>query len=67
MRTEELRAMTPEELRQSLDESRQELFNLRFQLATQQLADSSRVRQVRRDIARARTVLRERELGLEVQ
>ena len=67
MRTQELRAMTPEELRQSLDELRQELFNLRFQLATQQLADSSRVRQVRRDIARARTVLRERELGLEVQ
>ena len=67
MTAEELRAMTGEELRQSLDESCQELFNLRFQLATQQLADSSRIRQVRRDIARARTVLRELELRPEVQ
>ena len=67
MRTEELRAMTHEELTQTLDELYQELFNLRFQLATQQLADSSRIRQVRRDIARAKTVLRELELRAEVQ
>ena len=66
MRAEELRAMTPEELSQSLDELRQELFNLRFRLATQQLADTSRVRQVRRDIARAKTVLREFESRPEV-
>jgi len=67
MKAAELRAMPPEELRQSLDELYQELFNLRFQLATQQLADTSRVRQVRRDIARAKTVLHELELGPEVQ
>ena len=67
MRAEELRAMTREELGQSLHELYQELFNLRFQSATEQLADSSRIRQVRRDIARAKTVLRELELGAEVQ
>jgi len=66
MRTDELRAMTQAELQQSLEELYQELFNLRFQLATQQLADTSRVRQVRRDIARANTVLHELELKPEV-
>ncbi len=67
MRTEELRAMTHEELTQTLDELYQGLFNLRFQLATQQLADSSRIRQVRREIARVKTLLRELELRAEVQ
>jgi len=41
---------------------REELFNLRFQLATGQLENTSRVRQVRKDIARILTILREREL-----
>ena len=66
MRADDLRAMTQAELQQSLEELYQELFNLRFQLATQQLADTSRVRQVRRDIARANTVLHELELKPEV-
>ena len=66
MKAEELRAMSWEELHQSLDELYQELFNLRSQLATQQLADTSRVRQVRRDIARVKTVLHELEFVLEV-
>ena len=42
------------------------MFNLRFQMATRQLADTSRVRQVRRDIARVKTALRELELQAEV-
>ncbi len=60
MRASELRQLTAEELQRRLDETYQELFNLRFQLATKQLADTSRVRQVRRDIARLRTLLSER-------
>jgi len=60
MKAVELRQLTVEELRRRLDETYQELFNLRFQLATKQLADTSRVRQVKRDIARLQTLLRER-------
>jgi large subunit ribosomal protein L29 len=67
MTGEELRAMTREELQHKLDELYEELFNLRFQAATRQLSNTSRVRQVRRDIARAKTILREMELKAEVQ
>ncbi|MDI3314635.1 MAG: 50S ribosomal protein L29 [Mycobacterium sp.] len=60
----ELRELTDEELAERLRESKEELFNLRFQLATGQLNHNRRVRTVRRQIARIHTVLRERELGL---
>lgn len=60
MKAAELRELTVDDLRRRLDETYQELFNLRFQLATKQLADTSRIRQVKRDIARLQTVLRER-------
>ncbi|HOG48374.1 MAG TPA: 50S ribosomal protein L29 [Anaerolineae bacterium] len=60
MKAAEMRQMTADELRHRLDETYQELFNLRFQLATKQLADTSRMRQVRRDIARFKALLRER-------
>ena len=60
MKAAELRQLTNEELRRRLDETYQELFNLRFQLATKQLADTSRIRQVKRDVARLRTLLAER-------
>jgi large subunit ribosomal protein L29 len=58
----ELVAMDPEELVSRLDESRKELFNLRFQLATGQLDNPARVREVRRDVARILTVMRGREI-----
>lgn len=58
----ELVAMDPDELVSRLDESRKELFNLRFQLATGQLDNPARVRQVRRDVARMLTVMRGREI-----
>ena len=58
-------AMTREELEGTMEELYQELFNLRFQLATKQLANASRMGQVRRDIARAKTVMREAELAAE--
>lgn len=60
MKAAEMRQMTTDELRRRLDETYQELFNLRFQLATKQLSDTSRIRQVKRDVARLHTLLRER-------
>lgn len=60
----ELRELTGEELTDKLRQSKEELFNLRFQMATGQLANNRRLRVVRQEIARIYTVLRERELGL---
>ena len=60
----ELRELTEDELTDRLRESKEELFNLRFQMATGQLDNNRRLRTVRREIARVYTVLRERELGL---
>ncbi len=67
MKSSELHGLSQEELSQRPDELYQEMFNLRFQMATRQLADTSRVRQVRRDIARVKTALRELELQAEVR
>jgi large subunit ribosomal protein L29 len=64
MRPEEIRAMSSEELVRKLDDLKEELFNLRFQMATAQLDNPMRIREVRRDIARVKTILRERELGI---
>ncbi len=60
----ELRAASDEELLTRLREAKQELFNLRFQVATGQLDNNRRLQTVRRDIARIYTVMRERELGI---
>lgn len=57
-----LRDMTDEEVLKQIDQLKTELFNLRFQLATGQLDNPMRIREVRKDIARGKTVLREREL-----
>ncbi|AQQ14370.1 50S ribosomal protein L29 [Corynebacterium glaucum] len=62
----EFRVLTDDELRDRLTEAKEELFNLRFQLATGQLTNNRRIGTVKRDIARIYTVLRERELGLSV-
>jgi large subunit ribosomal protein L29 len=62
----ELRELNDEELVLRLRESKEELFNLRFQMATGQLDNNRRLRTVRHDIARIYTVMRERELGLSV-
>jgi large subunit ribosomal protein L29 len=59
----ELRELEDEELVDRLDEAKEELFNLRFQNATGQLDSTSRLGQVRRDVARINTVLREREIA----
>jgi large subunit ribosomal protein L29 len=62
----ELRELTNEELVLRLKEAKEELFNLRFQMATGQLDNNRRLRTVRTDIARIYTIMRERELGLSV-
>jgi large subunit ribosomal protein L29 len=60
MKGSEVRAKTGDELREQLLELKKEQFNLRFQKATGQLENTARVRQVRRDIARIKTILGER-------
>jgi large subunit ribosomal protein L29 len=62
----ELRELHDDELETRLREAKEELFNLRFQMATGQLDNNRRLRTVRHDIARIYTILRERELGLSV-
>jgi large subunit ribosomal protein L29 len=62
----ELRELADDELLTRLHEAKEELFNLRFQVATGQLDNNRRLQTVRRDIARIYTVMRERELGLSV-
>ncbi len=57
MKAEDLRAKTPDELMEQLYGLKKEAFNLRFQKASGQLENTARVRQVRRDIARIKTVL----------
>jgi large subunit ribosomal protein L29 len=60
---EDLRNLTEDELLDRLRESKEELFNLRFQVATGQLDNNRRLNTVRKDIARIYTVMRERELA----
>ena len=62
----ELRELPDDELLARVDNAKEELFNLRFQQATGQLDNPTRVRQVRRDVARIATVLRQREIDAEL-
>lgn len=64
MKTKEIRDLTTVEIEQRVKTLKEELFNLRFQLATGQLENPARIRDVRKSIARTKTVLRERELGI---
>lgn len=64
MKASEFRNLTTAEIEQKIAGFKEELFNLRFQLATGQLDNPARIREVRKSIARAKTVLRERELGI---
>ena len=63
MKAAEVRTLDDADLHQRMDDLREELFNLRFQYATRQLTNHARMREVRRDIARMETVLRQRELA----
>ncbi len=62
MRAKEVRDMTPAELDMKLGELKKDLFNLRLQHATNQLDNPIRIADIRRDIARVKTVIRENEL-----
>jgi large subunit ribosomal protein L29 len=62
MKANRLHEMSTEELTQELGELQQEQFNLRFQMASRQLDNTSRIKQVRKDIARVSTILHERQL-----
>ena len=64
MKIDELRALSPDELAKQLEEARQELFNLRFRLATRQLVNHRELRRVKKNIARLKTIVRERELSV---
>lgn len=64
MKAEEIRELTDEELGRKLSDLKEELFNLRFQMATGQLDNPMRMKAVRKDIARVKTIMRERELQL---
>ena len=64
MTAAELRELPDDELRQKLAEGKEELFNLRFQIVTGQLDNPRRIKQVKQEIARILTVLREREIAL---
>ena len=64
MKANKLHDMTTQELGTKLMELKSELFNLRFQLATGQLENPMKVKDVRRDIARVQTILREKELKM---
>ncbi|EGQ2929284.1 50S ribosomal protein L29 [Staphylococcus pseudintermedius] len=63
MKAKEIRDLTTSEIEEQIKSSKEELFNLRFQLATGQLEETARIKTVRKTIARLKTVARERELG----
>ncbi len=62
MKVDALRDLSTDELEQKVVDLKEELFNLRFQMATGQLENPMKIREVRKDIAKAKTVLREREI-----
>jgi large subunit ribosomal protein L29 len=65
-RAAELRELPDDELFVRIESAKEELFNLRFQLATGQLDNTARLKELRHDVARLATVLREREIELEL-
>ncbi len=64
MKVKEIRALSPEELTKQLEAAHQELFNLRFRLATKQLVNHREIPRVKKKIARLETIIKERELGI---
>ncbi|MEJ8785555.1 50S ribosomal protein L29 [Peptoniphilus sp. EMRHCC_23] len=65
MKIKDIRNLSGDELNKKVSELKNELFNLRFQLATGQLDNPSTIKSVKRDIARVKTIQRERELNME--
>jgi len=67
MKTKEVRLLSTGEIKTKLEDAQHELMNLRFQIVTGQLTDTSRLKVTRREIAVYQTMLRERELGILVE
>ena len=63
MKVDKMRELTDEELARKVSDYKEELFNLRFQIATGQLDNPMRIKDVRKNIARCKTILRQRELS----
>jgi large subunit ribosomal protein L29 len=63
MEVKEIRKLNKEDLSKQLEESRHEMFNLRFQVATGQLSNQQELRKVKKTIARIKTIIRERQLA----
>ena len=66
LKVEEIRALSTEELAKQLEAAHQELFNLRFRLATKQLVNHREIPRVKKEIARLKTIMREREARYKV-
>jgi large subunit ribosomal protein L29 len=64
LKVEEIRALGTEELEKQLEAAHQELFDLRFRLATKQLVNHREIPRAKKKIARLKTIIRERELGI---
>ena len=64
MKVEEIRVLSGEELTKQLEAAYQELFDLRFRLATRQLVNHREIPRVKKKIAKLKTIMRERELGI---
>ena len=63
MKTNEIRKLSTEEINKKIAESKEELFNLRMKQATGNLEKPSRIRELRKEVARMKTIIRERELN----
>jgi large subunit ribosomal protein L29 len=63
LKVKDLKELGPEEVKRKLEETKEELFNLRFQNATGQLDNYKRIRDLKRDVARIKTLLREQEIA----
>ena len=64
MKAADIRSLSDDELAKQLDEAHEALFNLRFRLSTMQLRNHREIRQVKKNIARFQTIIREKELGI---
>jgi len=64
LKIEEIRALSPEALAEQLEAAHEELFNLRFRLSTKQLVNHREIPRAKKEIARLKTIIKERELGI---
>ena len=64
MKLKEFRDLNPDDMTKELEDTHQELFNLRFRLSTKQLVNHREVRRVKKKIARLKTIMKEKELGI---